>query len=140
MIVSDFRPMRKTLEDGVPAVFTPLGGRSSDGFLPFFNLAAVRENTENEGIVVALGWTGQWATSFTRSEDRIQVRAGLENARFKLLPHETLRMPSVLVMPWSGTERMVGQNRFRRLVPEAAAKNVLLSIAINIQHPDSFKS
>ncbi|MCX5771598.1 MAG: alpha-galactosidase [Candidatus Hydrogenedentes bacterium] len=109
--ITDFQPMRKPLEEGVPEVFTPYGGRPSDGFLPFFNVAA-----PGRGLVVAIGWTGQWKAAFTRGEGRVRVQAGMDLARFKLLPHERVRMPSVLLLPWKGDDRMVGQNRFRRLL------------------------
>jgi hypothetical protein len=56
--ITDFQPMRKLLDEGVPEVFTPYGGRPSDGFLPFFNVAA-----PGRGLVVAIGWTGQWRGS-----------------------------------------------------------------------------
>ncbi|MDQ1255870.1 MAG: alpha-galactosidase, partial [Candidatus Hydrogenedentes bacterium] len=111
--ITDFQPMQKTLEIGVPAVFIPFGGRPSDGFLPFFNVAAPQR-----GIVVAIGWTGQWAASFMREDGGVRVRAGMEQAKFKLMPHETVRTPSVLVMAWSGGDRMAGQNRFRHLLLE----------------------
>ena len=116
--ITDFQPMQKTLEDGTSAVFTPFGGRPSDGFLPFFNVAANRGDTESHGIIVALGWTGQWTASFTRGDGHVRVQAGMEKARFKLMPHETVRTPSVLVMSWNGDDRMIGQNRFRRLLLE----------------------
>ena len=114
--ITDFQPMQKTLEDGEAAVFTPFGGRPSDGFLPFFNVAAYGPDTDSHGIIVAVGWTGQWTASFTRSDGHVRIQAGMEKARFKLMPHETVRTPSVLVMSWSGEDRMIGQNRFRRLL------------------------
>ena len=98
--------------------FTPFGGRPSDGVLPFFNVVAHAEGEEPCGIVVALGWTGQWTADFTSEEGRVRVKAGMEEGRFALLPHESVRMPSVLVMSWRGADRMAGQNRFRRLILE----------------------
>lgn len=111
--ITDFQPRSQALETGIPATFTPFGGRPSDGFLPFFNLAS-----PSGGAVVAIGWTGQWTASFTRDGDRVHVTAGMENARFRLLPHESVRTPSVLVMPWEGNNYLAGQNRFRRLLLE----------------------
>jgi alpha-galactosidase len=109
--ITDFQPMRKPLDEEISEVFTPYGGRPSDGVLPFFNVVA-----PGHGLVVAIGWTGQWKAAFTRDGEDVRVRAGMEQARFKLLPHERVRMPSVLVMPWKGGDRMDGQNRFRRLL------------------------
>ena len=112
-IITDFQPKSTPLEIGTPAVFTPFGGRSSDGVLPFFNLAG-----PEGGLMVAIGWTGQWTASFNRTDAGVQILAGFEQARFKLLPGESVRTPSVLVMPWTGTDGMVGQNKFRRLLLE----------------------
>ncbi len=112
-IITDFQPKSTPLETGTPAVFTPFGGRSSDGVLPFFNLAG-----PEGGLMVAIGWTGQWTTSFNRTDAGVQIQAGFEQARFKLLPGESVRTPSILIMPWTGTDRMVGQNKFRKLLLE----------------------
>jgi len=111
--ITDFQPMQKSLEDGPPIVFTPFGGRPSDGVLPFFNVAA-----PPRGFIVALGWTGQWTLGIGCAAGQVRVQAGLEKARFKLRPHETVRMPSVLVLSWIGDDRMAGQNVFRRLLLE----------------------
>lgn len=112
-IITDFQPKSTPLEIGTPAMFTPFGGRSSDGVLPFFNLAG-----PESGLMIAIGWTGQWTASFNRTEAGIQIQAGFEQAHFKLLPGESVRTPSVLVMPWTGTDRMAGQNKFRKLLLE----------------------
>jgi alpha-galactosidase len=111
--ITDFQPMQKVLAAGESAAFTPFGGRPSDGFLPFFNLVS-----QSEGIIVALGWTGQWKASFTHTEGGIQIQGGMEAARFKLMPHETVRTPSILALPWNGDAPMTGQNLFRRLLLE----------------------
>lgn len=111
--ITDFQPMHKVLEQGVVSRFRPFGGRPSDGFLPFFNIAG-----RSGGLVVAIGWTGQWQASFTRRGGRVGVCAGMETAHFKLEPGERVRMPSVLVLPWTGEDRMAGQNKFRRFLLE----------------------
>jgi alpha-galactosidase len=90
------------------------GGRSSDGAMPYFNLAA-----SGGGLVVAVGWTGDWRASFeSRGEGRVRVRAGLKQARFTLLSGEEVRLPSVLVMGYRG-DWLDGQNQFRRLMLQA---------------------
>jgi alpha-galactosidase len=112
-IITDFQPKSMPLEIGTPAVFTPFGGRSSDGVLPFFNLAG-----PEGGLMVAIGWTGQWTASFNRTDTGVHIQAGFEQAHFKLLPGESVRTPSILLMPWTGTDRMIGQNKLRRLLLE----------------------
>ena len=61
--VDDFMPLEMELEHWIPEVFHPVGGRSSNGILPFFNLA-----TGDEGMILAIGWTGQWKLSLTKSQ------------------------------------------------------------------------
>ena len=109
--ITDFQPQQQTLVKGDSASFKPFGGRPSDGFLPFFNLMS-----QSEGLIVAIGWTGQWKVSFTHTDSGIRIQGGMESARFNLMPHETVRTPSILILPWHGDDRMVGQNRFRRLL------------------------
>lgn len=107
----DFRPRTAPLEPGGDFSAGSFGGRSSDGAMPYFNLAA-----DGGGLVVAVGWSGDWKASFTAlGGGRVRVRAGLARSRFRLRPDEELRLPSVLVMPYAG-DRLAGQNRFRRLL------------------------
>ena len=51
-------------------VLAPIGGRSSDGCMPFFNLA-----WPEGGAALAVGWSGQWEARFRRS-----ARGGLRGA------------------------------------------------------------
>ena len=57
--VSDFRPRTERLVVGKPFTLESFGGRSSDGVMPYFNLA-----TEGGGLIVAVGWSGDWKASF----------------------------------------------------------------------------
>jgi len=87
------------------------GGLSSDPYLPFFNLSY-----GNEGVIVALGWTGNWAVRFRRSApERIEMRAGMERTHLRLHPGEEIRTPLVLRLSWSGGV-IDGQNLFRRMI------------------------
>ena len=73
--VTDFQPRRTELVPDQTQRFAPYGGRSSDGVLPFFNIVM----PQGDGIIAAVGWTGQWAASFTpRSESGLNFEAGLE--------------------------------------------------------------
>jgi alpha-galactosidase len=111
--ITDFRPLEKVLavRDGLE--LTSLGGRSSDGFLPFFNLALPSGN----GVVMAIGWTGQWAAEFARSADStVVVRAGMERTHLRLRPGEKIRTPAILLMFWSERDRAGSQNLFRKLL------------------------
>ena len=56
----DFEPKTETLTTGKTFSLESFGGRSSDGVMPYFNLSS-----EGGGLIVAIGWTGDWKASFT---------------------------------------------------------------------------
>ena len=56
---------------------TPEGGLSSSGTLPFFEI-----NHGNTGVLLAIGWTGQWKAVFTRENDCIKAETGIDGAEF----------------------------------------------------------
>jgi len=108
---SDFQPCEDALDKGKTLTLESFGGRSSDGTLPYFNVAS-----QGGGLILALGWTGDWMTSFEAlGAGRVRVRAGLQQARFELRAGEEVRLPSVLVMSYRG-DWLDGQNQFRRLM------------------------
>lgn len=110
---TDFQPQLKTLTTGEPLSLQSFGGRSSDGVMPYFNVS-----TENGGLIVAVGWTGDWKASFTlQPSGKVRIVAGLKRSRFKLGAKEQVHLPSVLVMSYRGSW-IDGQNKFRRLMLE----------------------
>jgi len=107
----DFEPKTNPLLVGKPFSLESFGGRSSDGVMPYFNLAG-----EGGGLIVAVGWTGDWKASFElQANGRVRVTAGLKRTRFRLAPREEVRLPSILAMNYSG-DWIDGQNQFRRLM------------------------
>ena len=131
--ISDFAPVDEVLPLGVKRRVASVGGRSSTSAMPFFNL----EIPENRGVVVAIGWTGQWAAEFERpyfdKDSKLTVRAGMERTHLKLLPGEQIRTPQSLLLFWEG-DWIDGQNQFRRFVlrhktPQVDGKPVQLPIA-----------
>lgn len=110
---ADFEPRTDMLTVEKPIRLESFGGRSSDGVLPYFNLAA-----PGGGLILAVGWTGDWKASFTAlGGGRVKVEAGLQRSRFRLPPGREVRLPSVLAMPYQG-DWLDGQNQFRRLMLE----------------------
>ena len=85
-------------------------GRSSVDWLPFFNL-----QSGNDGLIVAIGWTGQWFATIGRSGDVAHLRAGMEGLRVSLRPGETIRTPRILLLHWRG-QPIDGQNLLRRML------------------------
>jgi len=107
----DFEPKTNPLVVGEVFSLESFGGRSSDGVMPYFNLAG-----ESGGLIVAVGWTGDWKASFElQANGKVRVIAGLKRTRFRLAPDEEVRLPSILAMNYSG-DWIDGQNQFRRLM------------------------
>jgi alpha-galactosidase len=134
-----FAPQTHCLRSEPPGPFrlASLGGRSSNGVLPYFNVEATWGSYR--GFVVAVGWSGQWEAligrersappkavepdlrgphgqvSAFRSLDRLRVAAGMEGVHLRLLPGEAIRTPRILLIPWEGS-RWQGQNALRRFL------------------------
>ena len=110
--ISDFLPSEETLKTGDVREFAPLGGRSSNGTLPFFEV-----DWSTGGAVIAVGWSGQWSASLGRPDMReLRLSAGQPALRARLRPGEKLRTPRILVLFWEGRERGEAANLFRRLM------------------------
>ena len=78
--------------------------------LPFFNV-----EWPDEGVVVAVGWPGQWAATLTRDRARgLALQAGQELTHFKLLPGEEVRAPRIAMLFWKGDDWLRAQNLWRR--------------------------
>jgi len=107
----DFEPKTNPLVVSEVFSLESFGGRSSDGVMPYFNLAS-----EGGGLIVAVGWTGDWKASFElQANGKVRVIAGLKRTRFRLALDEEVRLPSILAMNYSG-DWIDGQNQFRRLM------------------------
>jgi len=111
---TDFAPFDDVLRPNVAVNLSGAGGRSSSFVaLPFFNLESVGFG----GVMLGIGWSGQWASSFVRDDAlSLRVRAGMELTRLKLRPGEEIRTPRVLLLFWEGKDRLVGHNLLRRFL------------------------
>jgi alpha-galactosidase len=90
----------------------PGTGKSCDGpdGWPYFNL-----QTPGGGTIIAVGWPGQWAASFTRDADTgLTVRAGQELTHLCLKPGEEIRTPLMALLFWQGDDVVESQNLWRR--------------------------
>ena len=110
MAENEFRFLDYPLLKNQKLTRTPHGGRSASGTFPFFEI-----NHGNTGVLIAIGWTGQWKAVFTRGDDFIKVETGIEDANFYLRPGEKVRATSMLMMEYD-RGRTDAYNRFRRLV------------------------
>ena len=89
--------------------FSNIGGRSSEGMMPFFDVTA-----SGDGYVAAIGWTGDWKSEFSRGEDGVTMKSGLKETRFYLKAGERVRTSSTLIMRYEKGEDK--HNKFRQLI------------------------
>ena len=127
---TSFENVETALEPGGAFSIAPLGGRSSNGAFPFFDVR-FGENT----VVAAIGWSGQWAASVVREDgNRSRVRAGMQRTHLILHPGERIRSPRILLLANSANP-VTAHNRFRRLmlfhyVPQHDGRPVALPVAL----------
>ena len=109
---NDFEPRTQALTSSAqPFRLESIGGRSSDGCMPYFNIA-----NQGGGVIIAIGWTGDWKSSFEMvSDGKVRVTAGLKRSHFKLGAGQAVRLPSILMMSYRG-DWIDGQNQFRKLM------------------------
>lgn len=104
-----YEPMQKILAAGSETRFAPVGGRPSSLAFPYFNL-----QDGGQGIIIALGWPGQWAACFTADKQgKLQIQGGQELTRLRLQPGEQVRTPLTVLLFWEG-DRLRSQNLWRR--------------------------
>jgi alpha-galactosidase len=106
---NDYGPREKPLPPQAMARFAGAGGRPTNADWSYFNL-----QWGAEGLIVAVGWPGQWAGEFRRDAERgVRIRAGQELLKTKLLPGEEIRSPLMVLQFWRGDFHRA-QNVWRR--------------------------
>jgi alpha-galactosidase len=106
---NDFEPRQTILHASDEARFAPIGGRSTDGVLSDFNL-----EWPSQGVIVAVGWPGQWSASFKRDQAQgIRLQVGQELTHFKLHSGESVQCPRMVLLFWNG-DWIHAQNLWRR--------------------------
>lgn len=132
MAATEFLPIDAPLAPNAVVNLAPNGGRSSDGVLPYFNLA-----WSNGGLAWAIGWSGQWSQQIQRpAPDQIRIKAGQQTFAAKLHPGESIRTPRILLVSWQGNDRLRGHNLLRRVqlahyVPRRDGKIVMPPVSQN---------
>ncbi len=108
----DYLPEVHEIGPGQKRSFFPAAGRSTNAAWPYFNL----RTEEDGGMMLAIGWSGQWLAYFEQSEDRtLRMTGGMQYLDTYLLPGEEIRTPSVSLTFYKGS-REDGQNLFRRVM------------------------
>lgn len=124
-LAESFKPFALTLgPDAVkrcspPVVGDKVSGKSSDGpdGWPYWNL-----QRPGGGVILAIGWPGQWEATFTRDHERgLRVRAGQQLTHLVLKPDEEIRTPSNTLLFWQGDDVVRVQNLSRMFYRESAA-------------------
>ncbi|MFB3787635.1 MAG: alpha-galactosidase [bacterium] len=105
-----YRPFELPLESGARRRFAPNGGRGSNGAFPYYNLVM-----PGGGILLAVGWPGQWATAFIRdATNGLRITAGQELTHLTLQPGEQVRSPLIAMVFWQGDDTERAQNLWRK--------------------------
>jgi len=116
-VAESFRPYAHTLGPDARKRFSPpvagelVSGKSTDGpnGWPYFNL-----QKPGGGVILAVGWPGQWEACFTRDHDRgVRITAGQQLTHLYLKPGEEIRTPLIAMLFWQGTDVARAQNLWR---------------------------
>ncbi len=122
----DYAPHTSLLTSGQPQLLYPQGGRPSNGTWPYFNIS-----WGNHGVMVAIGWPGQWTSQLLVDEDEgLRLKAGMTSADpmqnsyddiagamlldTYLHAGEEVRTPLIVIMPWSAGSWLLAQNKWRK--------------------------
>ena len=110
-VPSDYRPLVTMLGPDADKRVGAIGGRSTGGDFAYFNL----ERSPEEGMIIAVGWPGQWAGSFVRDQaGPLRIRIGQELIHCTLRPGEEIRTPLIALQFWKGGDWLRAQNVWRR--------------------------
>ena len=106
---ADYGPLETPLGSQTVKRISAAGGRPTNSDLSYFNL-----QWGDQGVIIAVGWPGQWAAEFARDDRKgVRVKAGQELTHFKLLPGEEVRTPLMVLLFWQG-DWIQSQNVWRR--------------------------
>ncbi|HOH31818.1 MAG TPA: hypothetical protein PLC40_19225, partial [Candidatus Hydrogenedentes bacterium] len=95
-VPDSYEPYEITLAPNVVQQFAPEGGRPTNKAFPCYNLAM-----PGGGVILAIGWPGQWAMRFTRDGARaLQTVAGQEVTHLRLKPGEEIRTRLMALLFW----------------------------------------
>lgn len=119
---SDFSLIKKNLSF-VERKFSGSDGKPTEAYLPYFNISG-----ESCGMILGIGWTGQWAAALSESEGETDISVKQENFNAYLLPEEEVRSPLVSLSFYNNNNPLKGFNLFRKWImdsvyPETVTQN-----------------
>lgn len=104
---SDDFELLKSLVSPTPMMINANGGRSGS-WLPYFNISG-----KNFGVVMAVGWTGQWYTTLNQGLGGVHMKAKQEFFEAYLNGGEQVRSPLVSLTFYESDNALKGFNSFR---------------------------
>ncbi len=110
---SDFSLIRKNLSF-IERNFSGNEGKPTEAYLPYFNICG-----ENYGMILGIGWTGQWAAGLSESKGETSVNVKQEYFDAYLLPGETVRSPLVSISFYENENPLKGFNLFRKWINDS---------------------
>ena len=109
-VPESYQPFDVPLAPNAVKKLAPAGGRPTNIAFPYYNL-----QMPGGGLMLAIGWPGQWASAFTRdAEGGLRVAAGQELTHLYLKPGEEIRTPLIAIVFWQGHDVVRAQNLWRR--------------------------
>ncbi len=90
-------------------------GRSALENFPFFDVTR-----KGKGVLVAVGWTGQWKAHFYRRHDDCRIAFGIEHANFYMKPGESFRTASATVLEYADGQENA-HNAWRRYIKDVVS-------------------
>ncbi len=112
---SAYQPFQTVMGPGTSKRFSGAGGRPTNSDMSYFNI----EGGKDEGVILVVGWPGQWSADFGCSSDgTMHVTAGQELTHFTLHPQEEVRTPLMALLFWKDRDWIDSQNVWRRWMME----------------------
>lgn len=103
-----FAPYERNItEDGQEIVAST--GRSTEEHMPYFNV-----ETDDGGVMMAIGWSGTWTAKFVQESNTTHIYAkGTNNLSTYLKPGETVRTPLMAFVRYYERNSDVATNAWR---------------------------
>ncbi len=102
------QPYTIVLEEDRTYSFASRNGRPTDTSFPYYDFTY-----GDGGVLMAIGWEGQWSSSFRYKDGSTRFRAGQERFRAYLKPGETIRTPLMAFVYYDGRNSDRSTNLWR---------------------------
>ncbi len=106
---NDYEPYESSLRKGERKAIASTSGRATQDAMPYFNI----ETGKAKGVIAAIGWPGQWTSSFENLGNGVQITGGQADTSFILHSGEEIKGPMSVLLFYRG-DWIDGQNVWRR--------------------------